>query len=155
MAYAHINLAPRNKHFESLYLNGQISMELIPQGTLVGRLHAQAAGFPAFYTPTGANTAVEEGSIPIRLKEGGMKAGVAIPGNKKETREFNGRKFVLEPAIAGDVAFVRAWKVDEVGNCVFRYTANNFSSTMARNAKLTIVEVRHFARFVFHYEAVG
>ena len=70
-----------------------------------------------------------------------MKAGVAIPGNKKETREFNGRKFVLEPAIAGDVAFIRAWKVDEVGNCVFRYTANNFSSTMARNAKLTIVEV--------------
>ncbi|KAJ8468718.1 hypothetical protein ONZ51_g9459 [Trametes cubensis] len=112
-------------------------------GTLVGRLHAHAAGFPAFYTPTGASTAVEEGSIPIRLKEGGMKAGVAIPGNKKETREFNGRKFVLEPAIAGDVAFIRAWKVDEVGNCVFRYTANNFSSTMARNAKLTIVEAEN------------
>ncbi|KAI0636777.1 3-oxoacid CoA-transferase [Trametes polyzona] len=132
-----------NKHFESLYLNGQISLELIPQGTLVGRLHAQAAGYPAFYTPTGASTAVEKGSIPIRLKEGGMKAGVAIPGNKKETREFNGRKFVLEPAIAGDVAFIRAWKVDEVGNCVFRYTANNFSSTMARNAKLTIVEAEN------------
>ncbi|RPD66333.1 3-oxoacid CoA-transferase [Lentinus tigrinus ALCF2SS1-7] len=132
-----------NKHFESLYLNGQISLELIPQGTLVGRLHAHAAGFPAFFTPTGANTAVEEGSIPLRLKEGGIKAGVAIPGNKKEAREFNGRRFVLEPAITGDVAFVRAWKVDEVGNCVFRYAANNFSTTMARNAKLTIVEAEN------------
>ncbi|KAI0673026.1 3-oxoacid CoA-transferase [Trametes maxima] len=132
-----------NKHFESLYLNGEISLELIPQGTLVGRLHAHAAGYPAFYTPTGASTAVEEGSIPIRLNEGGMKAGVAIPGNKKETREFNGRKFVLEPAIAADVAFIRAWKVDEVGNCIFRYAANNFSSTMARNAKLTIVEAEN------------
>ncbi|TFK91242.1 3-oxoacid CoA-transferase [Polyporus arcularius HHB13444] len=132
-----------NKHFESMYLNGQISLELIPQGTLVGRLHAHAAGFPAFFTPTGASTAVEEGSIPLRLKEGGLKAGVAIPGNKKEAREFNGRRFVLEPAIAGDVAFVRAWKVDEVGNCVFRYAANNFSSTMARNAKLTIVEAEN------------
>ncbi|KAI0748320.1 3-oxoacid CoA-transferase [Daedaleopsis nitida] len=132
-----------NKHFESLYLNGEISLELIPQGTLVGRLHAHAAGFPAFYTPTGASTAVEEGSIPIRLKEGGMKSGVAIPGNKKEGREFNGRRFVLEPAIAGDVALVRAWKVDEVGNCVFRYAANNFSTTMAKNAKLTIVEAEN------------
>ena len=131
----------RNKHFESLYLNGQISLELIPQGTLVGRLHAHAAGLPAFFTPTGASTAVEEGSIPIRLNAGGMKAGVAVPGNPKEAREFGGRRFVLEPAIAGDVAFVRAWKVDEVGNCVFRYAANNFSGTMARNAKLTIVEV--------------
>ena len=70
-----------------------------------------------------------------------MKAGVAVPGNKKEAREFKGKRYVLEPAIAGDVAFVRAWKVDEVGNCVFRYAANNFSGTMARNAKLTIVEV--------------
>lgn len=107
----------------------------------MGRLHAHAAGFPAFFIPTGASTAVEDGSIPIRLKEGGHKAGVAVPGNKKEAREFNGRRFVLEPAIAGDVALVRAWKVDEVGNCVFRYAAKNFSPTMAKNAKLTIVEV--------------
>ena len=86
----------------------------------MGRLHAHASGFPAIWTPTGASTAVEEGSIPLRLKEGGHKAGVAIPGIKKEAREFNGRRFILEPAIAGDVALVRAWKVDEVGNCVFR-----------------------------------
>jgi 3-oxoacid CoA-transferase len=128
-----------NKHFESLYLKGLISLELVPQGTLVERLRAHAAGIPAFFTPTGASTAVEEGAIPIRLGEGGQ--GVVVPGVKKESREFNGRKYVLEPAIAGDVAFIKAWKADEAGNCVFRYTAQNFNSAMARNAKLTIVEV--------------
>lgn len=113
-------ISHRNKHFESLYLEGKISLELIPQGSLVGRLNAHAAGIPMFFTPTGASTAVEHGTIPIRYKPGGMKEGIAIPGNKKEAREINGRRFVLEPAIAGDVAFIRAWKVDEVGNCVFR-----------------------------------
>lgn len=112
----------------------------MPQGTLVARLHAHASGEPAIYTPTGANTEVEHGGIPIRYKPGGMSAGVLIPGNKKEGRDFDGRRFILEPAIAGDVAFVHAWKADEVGNLVFRYTANNYNGVMARNAKLTIVE---------------
>ncbi len=112
----------------------------MPQGTLAERIRAHAAGIPAFYTPTGASTAVEDGTIAVRYKPGGMSAGVEIPGIKKESREINGRKYVLEPAIAGDVAFIRAWKVDEVGNCVFRYTAQNFSTVMAKNAKLTIVE---------------
>lgn len=103
-----------------MYLEGKIGLELVPQGTLVERLRAHAAGIPAFFTPTGASTAVEEGSIPIRYKEGGFKNGVLTEGNKKETREFDGRKYVMETAIKGDVAFVRAWKVDEVGNCVFR-----------------------------------
>ncbi|KAF9791188.1 3-oxoacid CoA-transferase [Thelephora terrestris] len=129
-----------NKYFESLYLKGEIGLELVPQGTLVERIRAHAAGIPAFYTPTGASTAVEEGSIPIQYNEGGMGNGVKTPGHKKEAREFGNRRYVLEPAIAGDVAFIRAWKVDEVGNCVFRYTANNFSAPMAKNAKLTIVE---------------
>jgi 3-oxoacid CoA-transferase len=109
-----------NKKFEAQYLNGQISLELVPQGTLVERLRAHAAGIPAFYTPTGAFTAVEEGTIPIRYNPGGMSMGVAIPGIKKERRDFAGRSYLLEPALAGDVAFIRAWKVDEVGNCVFR-----------------------------------
>ncbi|KAI5987570.1 hypothetical protein EDD15DRAFT_2173488 [Pisolithus albus] len=129
-----------NKTFEALYLKGQISLELCPQGTLVERLRAHAAGIPAFYTPTGASTAVEEGAIPVRYNEGGFANGVMIAGVKKESREFNGRKYVMETAIPGDVAFVRAWKVDEVGNCVFRYTQNNFGTAMAKNAKLTIVE---------------
>ncbi|KAH7107564.1 3-oxoacid CoA-transferase [Auriculariales sp. MPI-PUGE-AT-0066] len=129
-----------NKLFESMYLEGKISLELVPQGTLVERLRAHAAGIPAFFTPTGASTAVEHGSIPLRFKPGGFKEGVLIEGNKKETRDFGGRRFVMEPALKGDVALVRAWKVDEAGNTVFRYTANNFNRTMASNASLTIVE---------------
>ena len=133
----------RNKHFESLYLKGQISLELVPQGTLVERLRAHAAGIPAFYTPTGASTAVEAGSIPIRLNPGGMDKGVAIEGNAKEAREFNGKRYVLEPALAGDVAFVRAWKVDEAGNTVFRYAFssvyyNDISATSFIDMRRTI-----------------
>lgn len=130
----------RNKYLESAYLKGDVGIELVPQGTLVARLHAHASGEPCIFTPTGANTAVETGGIPIRYKPGGMSAGVLIPGNPKEARIFNGRRFIMEPAIAGDVAFVHAWKADEVGNLVFRYTANNYNGVMARNAKLTIVE---------------
>ncbi|KAL0947474.1 hypothetical protein HGRIS_013579 [Hohenbuehelia grisea] len=129
-----------NKKFEALFLKGEISLELVPQGTLAERIRAHAAGIPAFYTPTGASTAVEEGAVPQRYNPGGISAGVAIPGIKKEAREFNGKRYVLEPGISGDVAFIRAWKVDEVGNCVFRYASHNFSSVMAKNAKLTIVE---------------
>ncbi|KAJ6547036.1 succinyl-CoA:3-ketoacid-coenzyme A transferase [Mycena capillaripes] len=132
-----------NKKFETLYLNGQISLELVPQGTLAERLRAHAAGIPAFYTPTGASTAVEQGTIPVRYNEGGMAAGVAIPGIPKEAREIAGRRYVLEPALAGDVAFIRAWKADEAGNLVFRYASNNFNTVMARNAKLTIVEAEN------------
>lgn len=97
-------------------------MELTPQGTLAERLRAHAAGIPAFFTPTGANTAIEEGTIPQRYNDGGAANGIAIDGIPKEAREINGRRYVLETALAGDVAFVRAWKADEIGNCVFRYT---------------------------------
>ncbi|EIN07522.1 3-oxoacid CoA-transferase [Punctularia strigosozonata HHB-11173 SS5] len=127
-----------NKYFEQQYLKGEVSLELVPQGTLVERMRAHAAGIPAFFTPTGANTAVETGGIPIRL--GGSVDIVKIPGNKKEHRIFNGKRYVMEPAIAGDVAFVHAYKADEVGNLQFRYAANNFNAAMVRNAKLTIVE---------------
>ncbi|KAF8626339.1 hypothetical protein AX15_004998 [Amanita polypyramis BW_CC] len=132
-----------NKMFESSYLNGRISLELVPQGTLAERIRAHAVGIPAFFTPTGANTAVEIGMIPQRYNEGGYSAGIAIPGIKKEVREFNGKRFVLETALAGDFAFIRAWKVDEAGNCVFRYASQNFSSVMARNAKVTVVEAEN------------
>lgn len=147
----------RNKFLEQKYLKGEVGIELVPQGTLVARLKAHASGYPAVLTPTGAYTAVERGEIPIRYNPGGMDAGVAVPGSKKEAMEFSGRRYVVEPALAGDVAFVHAWKADEVGNLVFRYgvyengaatrthasiryTANNYNAVMARNAKLTIVE---------------
>jgi 3-oxoacid CoA-transferase len=110
-----------------------VSLELCPQGTLVERLRAHAAGIPAFFTPTGASTAVEDGAIPTRYNEGGFANGVKIPGIKKESREFGGRKYIMEPAIAGDVAFIRAWKVDEVGNCVFRSGGRFFAFTSPLN----------------------
>ncbi|KAH9482396.1 Succinyl-CoA:3-ketoacid coenzyme A transferase 1, mitochondrial [Psilocybe cubensis] len=132
-----------NKNFESRYLSGKITLELVPQGTLAERLRAHAAGIPGFFTPTGASTAIEEGTIPQRYNDGGAANGIAIPGIPKEAREINGKRYVLEPSLAGDVAFIRAWKVDEVGNCVFRYASQNFSTVMAKNAKLTIVEAEH------------
>ena len=97
-----------------------MGLELVPQGTLVERLRAHASGIPAFFTATGARTAVESGDIPIQYNEGGMSKGVKVHGNSKDVREFAGRRYVLEPALACDVAFVRAWKADEIGNTVFR-----------------------------------
>ncbi|KAF9009461.1 succinyl-CoA:3-ketoacid-coenzyme A transferase [Cyathus striatus] len=132
-----------NKNFETRFLKGEITLELVPQGTLAERLRAHAAGIPAFFTPTGASTAVEEGKIPQRYNPGGAANGIAIPGIPKEARVINGRRYVLETALPGDVAFVRAWKVDEVGNCVFRYASQNFNTPMAKNAKLTIVEAEN------------
>ncbi|GAA6052069.1 hypothetical protein JCM3770_006613, partial [Rhodotorula araucariae] len=127
-----------NKHFESLYLNGEISLELTPQGTLAERCRAGGAGIPAFFTPSGYGTAVQTGEIPIRYKQGGKE--VEIPGKAREVREFNGKGYIMEEAIKGDYALIKVWKADEYGNCVFRYAAQNFSGAMARSAKMTIVE---------------
>ena len=135
---AHVH--SRNKFLESAYLQGRIGLELVPQGTLCQRIMTHAAGIPAFLTPTGANTLVETGGIPIQFNNGGFDSGVRIPGNSKEHRVIDGRKFLVEPGIDGDVAFVHAWKADTVGNLVFRYASNNYNAAMARNAKLTIVE---------------
>ncbi|KAF9483937.1 3-oxoacid CoA-transferase [Pholiota conissans] len=132
-----------NRNFESRYLTGKITLELVPQGTLAERIRAHAAGIPGFFTPTGASTAVEEGTIPQRYNDGGAANGVAIQGIPKESRVINGKRYILETALPGDVAFVRAWKADEVGNCVFRYAAQNFSTVMAKNAKLTIIEAEN------------
>ncbi|KAG1748945.1 uncharacterized protein EDB91DRAFT_1235494 [Suillus paluster] len=129
-----------NKYLEQMYLDGKMSLELVPQGTLVERMRAHGAGIPAFFTPTGASTTVETGGIPIRYKVGGFKEGILIPGNKKEYREFNGKRYIMEPAIAGDVAFVHAWKADEAGNLIFRNVANNYNNVMARGARLVIAE---------------
>lgn len=138
-SYAHCAL--RNKYLERMYLDGKMSLELVPQGTLVERMRAHGAGIPAFFTPTGASTTVETGGIPIRFKAGGFKEGILIPGNKKEYRDFNGKRHIMEPAIAGDVAFIHAWKADEAGNLMFRHVANNYNNAMARNAQLVIAEV--------------
>jgi 3-oxoacid CoA-transferase subunit A len=109
-----------NKLFEQLVLSGELEVELNPQGTLSERLRAGGAGVPAFYTPTGVGTMVAEG---------------------KETREFDGRLYVMERGLRGDFAFVKAWKGDRWGNLVYRKAARNFNPMMATAADYVIAEV--------------
>ena len=111
-----------NKLLEEMVLTGKIDLELIPQGTFAERIRAGGAGIPAFYTPTGFGTVVAEG---------------------KETREFDGRPYVMEHALQSDFALIKAWKGDKWGNLVYRKTARNFNPMMATAAKITIAEVEH------------
>ena len=130
-----------NRTFEKLYLTGQIDLELTPQGNLAERVRAGAAGIPAFYSSAGVGTWLEEGKLPVRYDSTGEK--VLKTSDPREVREFNGRKYLLEPAIQGDVAIIKAFKADTLGNCWFRGAARNFNSVMGRNAKLTVVEAEH------------
>ncbi len=109
-----------NKEFERQYLAGELELEFNPQGTLAERLRAGGAGIPAFFTATGYGTVVAEG---------------------KETREFDGKHYVMETALRADVALVKAWKADEAGNLVFRKTARNFNPACAMAGTLCVVEV--------------
>ncbi|KAF2145857.1 uncharacterized protein K452DRAFT_284228 [Aplosporella prunicola CBS 121167] len=127
-----------NKKLEADYLAGRVAIELCPQGTIAERLRAAGAGVPAFYTATGVGTLVQTGGIPVRLGDAGKS--VLEMGTPRESRDFNGRTYVLEQALPGDVAVLRAWKADEAGNCVFRHTTKSFAPLMAKAAKLTIVE---------------
>jgi len=109
-----------NKLLEEMVLTGKIELELTPQGTFAERLRAGGAGIPAFFTPTGVGTIVAEG---------------------KETREFDGRTYLMERALRADFALLKAWKGDKWGNLVYRKTARNFNPMMAAAARVTIVEV--------------
>jgi 3-oxoacid CoA-transferase subunit A len=109
-----------NKLLESLVVANKLKVTLVPQGTLAERIRAGGAGIPAFYTATGYGTVVAEG---------------------KETREFDGRQYVLERALTADFAIVKAWRGDRFGNLVYRKTARNFNPMMATAAKITIAEV--------------
>ncbi|KAJ5582695.1 hypothetical protein N7535_001315 [Penicillium sp. DV-2018c] len=129
-----------NKDLERGYLTGKIAIELCPQGTLAERLRAGGAGIPAFFTPTGVHTFIQEGKIPVRIHESGK---ILETGKPRETREFNGKTYLMEEALTGDVAILRAWKADEAGNCVFRYTTKAFGPIMAKAATLTIVEAEN------------
>lgn len=108
--------------FETLYKAGEIELELVPQGTLAERIRAAGAGVPAFYTATAVGT---------RLAMG------------KETREFDGRTYVMEHALKADVALVEAWEADRWGNLTFRDSGRNFNPIMAMGADLTIVQTQH------------
>jgi 3-oxoacid CoA-transferase subunit A len=109
-----------NRRLEQMVLKGELKLTLVPQGTLAERVRAGGAGIPAFYVPTGLGTIVAEG---------------------KETREIAGRTYVLETALHADVALVKAWKGDRLGNLIYRKTSRNFNPVMATAAKMTIAEV--------------
>ncbi len=108
--------------FEEVYRAGKIELELVPQGTLAERMRAAGAGIPAFFTATSAGTALARG---------------------KETREFEGRTYVMERALHGDVALVEAWEADRWGNLTYRSSGRNFNPVMATAAKLTVVQAQH------------
>lgn len=127
-----------NKEFERQYFNGELEVELTPQGTLAEKLRAAGAGIPAFFTPTGYGTQIQEGGFPIRVGVDGKPALLSEP---REVRQFDGRNYVMERSIQGDFGLVKAWKADTMGNLVFRGTANNFNAPCAQAAKITIAEV--------------
>ena len=108
--------------FEELYRAGRIELEVLPQGTMAERMRAAGAGIPAFFTPTAVGTKLGAG---------------------KEQREFNGRQYLLEEALPGDVALVEAWEGDRWGNLTYRSSARNFNPVMAMAAKLTIAQAQH------------
>jgi 3-oxoacid CoA-transferase subunit A len=109
-----------NKLFETLYLSGELALELNPQGTLAERIRAGGAGIPAFFTKTGVGTVVAQG---------------------KPTQEFDGETYVMERWLKADLSIVKGWKADELGNVVYRKTARNFNPMMATAGKATVVEV--------------
>ncbi|HEX3105269.1 MAG TPA: CoA transferase subunit A [Terriglobales bacterium] len=111
-----------NRLLEQMVLEKKIDLELAPQGTFSERIRAGGAGIPAFFTPTGVGTLVAE---------------------NKETRDFDGRPYVMEHALKADFAFVKAWKGDKWGNLIYRKTARNFNPMMATAAKITVAEVEH------------
>ncbi len=109
-----------NEEFERQLLNGELEVDLIPQGTLATRIQMAGMGIPAFFTPAGYGTEIAVG---------------------KEVREFNGKKFLMEHALRADFAIVKAWKGDKLGNLLFRKTTRNFSTSMAKAGNITIAEV--------------
>lgn len=114
-----------NAEFERQMLQGEMEVILTPQGSLAAKCQAAQQGFPAIYTPAGFGTEVAEG---------------------KETREFNGKMYVLEEAFKADFAFVKAWKGDEAGNLIFKGTARNFNPVMCGAARITVVEVEELVK---------
>lgn len=127
-----------NKLFEKQYLTGQLELEFVPQGTLAEKIRAGGAGIPLFYTPTGYNTMVHLGGTPIKYDD---KGNIVMQSKPKPTITHNGHNYVLEEAIRGDFAFVKAYKADTSGNLMFRMSARNFNVPMCKAARTSIVEV--------------
>ncbi len=128
-----------NKEFERQYLSGELELELVPQGTLAEKLRSGGAGIPAFYTKTGYGTMVQNGGFEIKYKAGTKEGEIFT--QKKETKEFNGKQYVMEESITGDYALIKGWKGDTKGNVIFRKTARNFNADVATAGKICIAEV--------------
>ena len=109
-----------NAEFERQMLNGELEVELMPQGTLAEKCRSGGAGIPAFFTPAGYATEI---------------------GKDKEVREFNGKPHILENSLTSDFAFIKAWKGDTAGNLIYKGTARNFNPMMAMAGKITVAEV--------------
>ncbi len=128
-----------NKDFETQYLTGQLEVVLVPQGTLAEKVRCGGAGIAAFYTPTAANTVIQDGGFPIKLGPDGKSVVIAAPG--RESRKFNGRDHIMEESLTGDFSIVKGWKADTLGNVVFKKSARNFNPDVAGAGKTCIVEV--------------
>jgi 3-oxoacid CoA-transferase subunit A len=126
-----------NREFARQYLEGEITVELTPQGTLAEKLRAAGAGIPAFFTPSGVGTVVADGGLPLRYDRSG---NVVLTSPAKEVRQFAGREYILEESISTDFGLIRAAIVDTDGNCVFNKAAQNFNPLAAMAAGVAIVE---------------
>lgn len=126
-----------NGEFEKQYLSGELEVELTPQGTLAERIRAGGAGIPAFFTPTGYGTIIQEGNVVVKYDS---DKNPEISGEPRDVQRFDGREYMMEKAITGDFALIKAWKADKAGNLIFRKSARNFNPVMCKAAKVTIVE---------------
>ena len=134
-----------NKEYARQYLEGELTVEFTPQGTLAERMRAGGAGIPAFYTKAGVGTPLADGDIPTRYNPDGTVAETSAP---KETREFNGELYVMEEALTPDFAFVHAARADRFGNLAFNKTAQNFNPDAAKSADITIVQAEQLVEAV-------
>lgn len=134
-----------NKEYARQYLEGELTVEFTPQGTLAERMRAGGAGIPAFYTKAGVGTPLADGDIPTRYNPDGTIAETSAP---KETREFNGELYVMEEALTPDFAFVHAARADRFGNLAFNETAQNFNPDAAKSADITIVQAEQLVEAV-------
>jgi 3-oxoacid CoA-transferase subunit A len=126
-----------NKEFARQYLEGELEVELMPQGTLAEKMRAGGAGIPAFYTPAGVGTLVSEGGLPWRYNKDGS---IAVSSPAKESRIFNGVEYILEESIRTDFALIHAAVADRDGNCIFNKSAQNFNPVAGMTGRITIVE---------------
>lgn len=129
-----------NALFEKQFLSGEIDVELVPMGTLAERMRAAGAGIPAFFTATGVGTLVHHGNMPVRYASDGSGKVIKV-SSPRASQLFEGKEYIMERALPGDFALVRAWKGDTEGNLIYRMTSRNHNPAVATAGKITIAEV--------------